>query len=111
MLLLSQSKIVSCVLPVLLLSTFSWYEFVFILCIICLFLWSRAAIATCYFLHKKVSVPVSPSAEICACSGMQEYHVPGIVCGPCVFMLRSNLFNLFVFCFRAFTVLVLARLR
>ena len=59
---------------------------------------------------QKISVPVSPSAEICMCIGMQECHVPGMVCGPCVLMMRSNLSNFFGFYWRAFIVLVLSRL-
>ena len=49
-----------------------------------------------------------PSVEICMCIGMQEYYVPGVVCGPCVLMMRSNLLNFFFF--RAFIFLVLSRL-
>ena len=59
---------------------------------------------------QKISVPVSPSAEICMCIGMQEYDVPGMACGPCVSMMRSNLLKFFGGGFRAFSVLVLSRL-
>ena len=58
---------------------------------------------------QKISVPVFPSAEICMCIGMQEYYVPGMVCGPCVLMMRRNLLNFFVFlesvfCLGSFTL-------
>ena len=47
---------------------------------------------------QKISVPPSPSAEICMCVGMHEYYVPRKVCGLCVLiMTRSNLLILFWF--------------
>ena len=42
-------------------------------------------------------VPVSPSAEIRMCVGMHEHYVPGMVCGSCVAIMRSNW--LIFFCF------------
>ena len=48
-----------------------------------------------FFFAQKISASVSSSAEICMCIGMQEYYVPGMVCRPCVLMMRSNLLNFF----------------
>ena len=59
---------------------------------------------------QKISTPVSPSTAICMCIGMQEYYVPGMVCGPCVLMMRNNLLNFFrevleiVYCLGSFTL-------
>ena len=42
------------------------------------------------FLHRKISVPASPSAEIRMRIGTNVYYVLRMVCGPCVLMIRSN---------------------
>ena len=62
-----------------------------------------------FFFAQKISASVFSSAEICMCIGMQEYYVPGMVCGPCVLMMRRNLLNFFVFlesvfCLGSFTL-------
>ena len=49
------------------------------------------------FFIQEVSVPASPSAEVRVCIGTHEPYVPGMVCGRCLSMMRSNSFIFFYF--------------
>ena len=88
------------IVSVLLLSTFHsiyFYDMWLVLTFVC-------CDSNILLFTQKISAPASLSAGSRMRTGMHVYYIPGMVCGPCVLMMRSNSLTSFWFLERIWLV-------